>query len=609
MPSEPPIQLPFEDSRRLTGSNLHFAGPGATLEAVVPLDEAALAAWRSRIAAGRAALGWPADGAVAVRRHARGVTLAFAAPLDQLYTATELGEWALCATYAGREPQRWQAMLAAQRTLPAEVAEAAAGEPSIVDLYLERPGLDDVGALEQLARRARAEARPVLRALAAEAARRGLPLTIDDELLTLGAGATSHSWRMAELPTLATVPWDQLGAVPIVLVTGSNGKTTTVRAIAAMLRARGLVTGVSSTDGVVVDAAVQASGDYSGPAGARTVLRHPEVEAAVLETARGGILRRGLAVELADVAVITNVSADHFGEYGIDDVAGLAAVKLAVSRALSGGTLVLNADDALLVALAPAALTAGAATPAWFALDADAAPLAAARERGEATCGLRHGHLMLEHGDARHDLGAVTTMPIAFGGRAAHNVANLAASALAAAALGVPATEIARCCGSFGADPADNLGRLMRFERAGAQVLVDYAHNVDGLARLAPVVDALRHRRAGARGGLVLLLGHAGNRMDEDIRGVVDAALALEPDLVVVKEISGMARGRELGAVAALVERALLERGLGADRVVVEHDEFAAAQRALAWCGAGDVALLLIHGREARERLLDELQR
>lgn len=573
---------------------------------MVPLDDASLAAWRERVAAGRAALGWPIDQHCLARRHARGVTLVFAAPLDQLFTATELNEWALCAAFAAREPAHWRAMLAAQRALPIDDAEAAAAlEPSIVELYLEHPDLADAEALAWLRDHAAREAQPALRRLVDVATSRGLQCVVDDDLITLGAGSGARSYRRSELPPVAVVPWEQLASVPTVLVTGSNGKTTTVRLVAAILRANGAMVGYSSTDGVFIGGVEQVGGDYSGPAGARAVLRHPEVEAAVLETARGGILRRGLAVEAAEVALVTNVSADHFGEYGVDDLADLVAVKLTVARALRpGGALVLNADDPLLAVAEPPV----AARRAWFALDADHPVLAAARTVGGTTCGLRRGHLMLGQAGVEHDLGTATTMPIAFGGHATHNVANLAAAAVVATELGIGADVIRIALQRFGADPADNLGRLMHFERDGVQVLLDYAHNVDGFARLQPVVEALR-TRSGRRGRLALLLGHAGNRMDEDIAAVVAAALDLGPDLVVVKEISGKERGRAPGEVAELVRRTLQGLGVTGDAVAVELDEVVASHRALAWARSGDVVLLLVHGAEARTAVLESLQR
>src|SRR5690606_4543156 len=138
------------------------------------------------------------------------------------------------------------------------------------------------------------------------------------------------------------VPWQDLHAIPVALVTGSNGKTTTVRLLTAIAVAHGWHTANSCTDGLYLDGALIEGGDYSGPAGARSLLRDRRTQAAILETARGGLLRRGLAIKRADVAVVTNVSPDHFGEYGIHDLDGLADVKLTVARAIDAdGILVL----------------------------------------------------------------------------------------------------------------------------------------------------------------------------------------------------------------------------------------------------------------------------
>ncbi len=176
---------------------------------------------------------------------------------------------------------------------------------------------------------------------------------LDDQILTLGAGAGGRDFPLDALPAPAGVPWAQIHDVPTAVVTGSNGKTTTVRLLAACARAHGWPNAYCCTDGVFFENEVQAGGDYSGPEGARRVLRERRARAAIIETARGGILRRGLAVSRAQTAIVTNVSADHFGEYGIDDLAGLADVKLTVAGVLvPEGLLVLNADDAQLVSRA-----------------------------------------------------------------------------------------------------------------------------------------------------------------------------------------------------------------------------------------------------------------
>src|SRR5208283_125006 len=236
----------------------------------------------------------------------------------------------------------------------------------------------------------------------------------------------------------------------------------------------------------------------------------------ILETARGGILRRGVAMSRAQVAIVTNISTDHFGEYGIYDLDALADVKLSVaSVVVRDGLLVINADDdRLLTKAADLASRFGGLPPlGLFALDADHPKLREHRLRRGATCGVRDGRLRLENLDVEHDLGAMAAMPLTVGGSATYNIANLAAAALGAVALGVQPTTIATAFTEFGARPADNPGRMMRFEVGGVLVLVDYAHNPDGLRGLLEVAE---HLRSGA-GRLGLLLGHAGNRQDADI--------------------------------------------------------------------------------------------
>jgi len=547
---------------------------------------ATIAGWERRARQAASALGWPAAPVVAAT-HPGGASLALSAPPDQLFTATEVNEWALAATLAEQAPARRHEMIA---LLAAEQPEE-----------IEPPVLDEAGAIQRLRRRAEREANPGLRALIAAAGARGIPWFADDEEFTIGAGRGGGSWPLAELPGPAQLPWESLHAIPTALVTGTNGKTTVVRLVAACAREAGRATGWCCTDGVFVDGEPLASGDYSGPAGARRVLRDARVECAVLETARGGILRRGLAVPQAEVAVVTSIAADHFGEYGVHDLAGLAAVKLAVARALADdGLLVVNADDATLSKAAPAA----GKPLAWFARDAGQRLLAAHRAAGGAACAVAGGRLALTHRGADHDLGAVAAMPLAAGGHSAFNVSNLAAAALAAAQLGVAPAAIAAVFARFGADPADNPGRLMRYELGGLNLVVDFAHNP---AALAGLVDfALRLR---GRGRLAILLGQAGNREDADLRKLAAVAAAARPDLVVLKELSGYLRGREAGEVCAILRRALLRAGLAEAAIENAPDEISAVRQALAWARPGDALLLAVHTREGRAAALDLIER
>ncbi len=430
---------------------------------------------------------------------------------------------------------------------------------------------------------------------------------LDETELTLGAGCGGRSFPLDALPGIDEVPWEALHDIPTVLVTGSNGKTTTVRLLAACARAHGWQSGYNCTDGVFIDHEILASGDYSGPTGTRWVLREPRCQAAILETARGGILRRGIAASQAQAAIVTNVSSDHFGEYGIDDLDGLADAKLSVAGVLRpGGVLVLNAEDALLRAKAARLEQRFGRCPAlgWFALDADLEMLRTHRAKGGRTCGVRGGRLILTDFDGEHDLGFVEAMPLTIGGYARYNIANLAGAALAASALGIPAGLIAGVYARFGAEVNDNPGRMMRYDIGGVQVLLDYAHNPDGLLGFLAVAEQLR----GGTGRFAILLGHAGNRQDSDIEELARVAARSRPDLVVVKEIPTHLRGRAPGEVPRLIRNALLRAGVPGSAVMMQSGELEAAEQALQWARAGDVVGLLVHGPAARAAVLAMLR-
>jgi cyanophycin synthetase len=586
----------------LTGSNLFFASSGAVLDVLgVAVDDALLAAWRRRVERAGTLLAW-VDRQSVVRAHAGGVLLAISAPSDQLFLATEVNEWALCAALAERDPEHWAGL---NDALIAAALDGADDGTNPAAEFL--PVIEEPAAFARFERLASLEAVPCLSALLEIAAARALPHFVDETVVTLGAGVGSRSYPLAELPHISEVPWHELSDVPTALVTGSNGKTTTVRLIAACARAHGWQAGYNCTDGVFIGDEVLATGDYSGPAGARRVVRDRRTQAAILETARGGILRRGLAVARADVAVVTNISSDHFGEYGIDDLAGLADVKLSVGAAVAAsGRLILNADDPLLRTKAGDLAQRFRRCPAlaWFALDADLSHLREYRSQGASTCGVRLGRMSLHHMDNEYDLGAVSAMPLSIGGLATYNVANLAGAALAAITLGIPAATISAVFARFGASLNDNPGRMMRFEFKGAQVLVDYAHNPGGLGGFLSVANGLR----GSGGRLGLLLGHAGNRKDADIAELARAAARFNPDLVVVKEDEAHLRGRAPGEIPRIIRTELLRLGLAESALPVRDTELEAAQFALDWAKPGDVLALPLHSPSARAAVLALLE-
>lgn len=554
------------DSRRLTGPGLLLDRPGAAFEVHLPDEtrDRAVEAWSGWARRLLDAVGWTGE-RLAVRLFPGGASLALTAPPDALYAATTLNELA------------WEISQAELR-----------GEPA--------PALD--AEVERLRRLIARERNPRLLALRDAARARGLTFLADDEAASAGSGTGTLVWPLSALPDPKSVDWGRAHDVPIVLVTGSNGKTTVTRLLAAMASEAGRVAGHTSTDGVVVGGETVAAGDYAGPEGARLLLRRPEVETAVLETARGGILRRGLTVERADVAVVTNIAADHLGEYGVVDLPGLALAKLVTAQAVgSEGAVVLNADDPLLAAAEPSLR----APVIWFSLEQPDGRLAAHLASGGKACLVEGGVLVLAQGSERWPLAPVTELPITVGGAARHNVANALAAVGGAAGLGLTAEVIGRALRRFGRNTTDNLGRAAVLEAGGARVVVDYAHNPHGMAALVALAGSLPARRR------LILLGQAGDRSDQAIRDLARAAFALRPDRVIAKEMAGYLRGRRPGEVPALLAGEFRRLGVPENMISTPGSEIAGVQEALAWAGPGDLLVLALH--EARSEVLALLGR
>ncbi len=542
------------DSRRLTGPSRLLPRAGAVIEVALPEAEAdrLMAAWRRQVRRILDALDWHEE--LGELRWPGGASLAFTAPPDALYSATEVNEWA------------WDA---------AVVTAGGGPEPAVED------------AVAGLAARIARERNPALIALRDAARQHGVAFLSDNRSVSVGLGAGSLSWPLAELPSPNRVPWREVYDVPTVLVTGSNGKTTTVRLLAVLVAAAGGVPGQTSTDGVTVAGDTLARGDYAGPEGARLLLRDRRVEVAVLETARGGILRRGLAVEYADVAVVTNIAEDHFGEFGVFDCAGLAEVKLVVARVVPPpGRVVLNADDPWLVEAAPRVQ----APIAWFTLDARNPTVQGHAAAGGDACYVEGDSFVLLRGGVRETVAPVSALPIAFGGAARHNVANALAAIAAASALGVSTEAIARGLAGFAGSAADNPGRANVFDVGGVRVVVDFAHNPHGMTALGDIASALR-----ANGRTLVALGQAGDRDDESIRELARAAHALRPDHVIVKEMDEYRRGRAPGEVPGLIIEELRRLGMPAETISTAPDDMGALRQALERARPGDLLLVTIH--------------
>ena len=541
------------ESRRLTGPNLLLDRPGAVIEVALEPEEAAaaVAAWREQARRMLDAVGWSGE-ETAARLFSGGASLAISAPIDALYAATEVNEWA------------WAA---AEASCRGEMPEIAAGRDALRRLIAQ-------------------ESNPALLALRDAAVARGVAFLSDGRFASAGLGTGSLTWPVDELPPPESVDWRAVHDVPVLLVTGTNGKSTTVRLVAAMVTAAGKVPGLTSTDYIEVGDEVIERGDFSGPEGARAVLRDKRVEVAVLETARGGILRRGLVANRADAAAVTNIAEDHLGDYGIHDLASLTATKLVIARVVRpDGRVVLNADDPELVAAA-----GGVAAPiVWFAFDAGNPVVAGHVAAGGEAVVVDDGALVLDRGGERTAVIRAGEVPVTFGGAARYNVANALAAIGVASVLRLPAEAMASGLRSLRSTPEDNPGRANLFEWNSSRILLDYAHNPHGIKALLDIAQALPARRK------LIILGQAGDRSDEAIRDLARAAWELRPDYIVVKELPEMLRGRQLGEVPAVLEDELRRLGVPAAHLERADSELEAVNRALAWARPGDLLVLLVH--------------
>jgi cyanophycin synthetase len=367
------------------------------------------------------------------------------------------------------------------------------------------------------------------------------------------------------------------GRIPVVAVTGTNGKTTTSLLIAHTTRVAGLRTGVTTTEGVYIDGERIVKGDCTGYRSARTVLASPDVDFAVLETARGGILKRGLAFDRCDVAVVLNVSADHLGLDGIDTVEELARVKFVIAER-ARRAVVLNAEDDYCVAMSSE--LPHSVEVLYFSLDPDNPVLLRHLESGGRGVYLEDNTIVLANG-ARHEaLLDVRTMPCTMKGAARYNIANALAAAAALTATGFGNLEIAAGLRTFVSDWKHNPLRSNVFDVDGVTVIFDYAHNTAAYAALAETARAL------TPGRLVGVVAAPGDRRDEDLIAI-GATCAAGFDELVVYETEN--RGRASGEVATLLVQGARLGKFELDHLQVELDVHEAIRAGLKRCVPGDV--------------------
>lgn len=373
--------------------------------------------------------------------------------------------------------------------------------------------------------------------------------------------------------------------IPIVAVTGTNGKTTTSRMIAHILKMSGKRVGLTTTDGIYIDGERILRGDMTGPWSAKVVLRDPTVDAAVLETARGGILREGLGYDRCDVGCVMNVSSDHLGLRGVNTLEDLAYVKRLVLEVVRrDGFSVMNADDPLVVAMAEKA--DGQAV--WFSMDPSNAMVREhVRKGGIAGVleeGLKGRMLTLYRGEQHIPLLWSHLIPATIEGAAMFNVQNALAAATMAFCLGLSLEQIRSGLRTFDTSFYQAPGRCNVYDQHPFRVIVDYAHNAAAMGAMSDLVGRLRKKRS------IAAIAAPGDRRDVDIQELGTIA-AKTFDRLIIKEDEGL-RGRQRGDVANLLRDAAIAAGKSPDDILIVLDELAAARQALSEAQRDDLVVI-----------------
>jgi cyanophycin synthetase len=556
------MSLPFvSDSRRLTGASMVLPVPGAILEVAAPIEHKIKlrVLWRNYARKLLDRIGWERE-SVITRDQGASQILAISAPIDALLAATYLTEWA------------WSAALVR------------------LDLYAadEVPSLARIS--DTLLSKIADSANPRLRVLHHAAQLRGVTALLEKEF-SLGEGEHCKVYPLDDLPLPDEIAWrPKRRQLPIALITGTNGKTTTTRLVARMVREAGIRAGFCSTDYVQIGAEILQRDDYSGPTGARLVLRHPNTQLAVLEVARGGMLRRGLQVKDADVGLVTNVADDHLGENGIHTLDQLAEAKFTITRGLApDAPLIVNADDRHCRALARRLER----SIYWFGLAAPTRSMLKGRRARAGLVYVDQDHVLREQDDELHNIIAVNDIAIGLQGAARYNIANALAAIAVASVLKLPLSAIRSALREFGKSPEDNPGRANVYAIRGATVIADYGHNPEGIDALLKACWEMPAKRR------LVVVGLAGDRSNTSAEQIGASLAALKPDRVIVKELASFLRGRPEGELSGILRTSLRQNGLAAARMSYTRTDSEALEQALTWLRPGDLAVVFLHEDKA----------
>jgi cyanophycin synthetase len=366
--------------------------------------------------------------------------------------------------------------------------------------------------------------------------------------------------------------------IPIVSISGTNGKSTVTRLMTHILLRAGRRVGTTTSDGVLIDERMIEPGDWTGPGGARQILARRDIDVAVLETARGGIVLRGVGYESNDASVLTNVSSDHLDLQGIHTLPELAEVKSTICRITKpDGWVVLNADDALVAAVARRVK----ANVALFTLEGDGSTTVARHRRRDGRAYLEKRGVIVEANGARETrIVETAAIPITIGGLARHNVANALAAAGGARGLGATIEEVRDGLIDFAPSAESSPGRLNLFRLGTRVVIVDFAHNEAGIGAVLDVAEGIAGGAAGRAAPITVIIGTAGDRPDDTLRGIGKIA-AERAQRVAIKQTLSYLRGRTAESVVGELMVGVVAGGASAADVPIYDSETQALQAEL----------------------------
>ncbi|MDA0910914.1 MAG: Mur ligase family protein [Proteobacteria bacterium] len=553
-------EIPEGYSRRLVGPNLFFNETGVVLD--IPLktnQEVLIKLWQKNCERLLPLLGF-SEYKLAHKAYSEGLRLAFTAPCDILLASCDVIDYtwhAACYEFLNND------FLALDESQKASLLQAIQEEQNLA-----------------------------YRILYANAKSHGLNIFREKDHAYVGSGVGRYKLSLLTDDYLS-LPWQDIYDIPQVIVTGTNGKTTTVRLTNFICQHAGKISGYASTDWVAINGEIIDRGDYSGPTGHQFVLTNSGVEVAVLESARGGLLKRGLIETQVSAATVTNVSYDHMGDDGVETLNDLFDAKCIVYRALAkeNSFAVINMDDALL-----RELVSQLTNPKILISQTKISPLVSNKLTiNDHACYVADDCFIWWHQGKEKTLVKLNDVPLTMNGHAKHNIENALHAIALAFALGISFDKITTALCAYQNTAKENQGRANIYTlKSGAKVIIDFAHNPAGFEAILSLAKAYQTKD----GKLSLLFGTTGDR----INLIDDSAKVIakyKPHEVVIKELKKYLRGANEGEIPMQIAASLVRFGQEKDTIRLVEDELSGAELMLPQLQQGDVCVLCCHDRIA----------